>query len=48
MDNNPLMGLPSKVKALLFLVMGVILLFTGYGAIVGVIFILLAIMLFRE
>ena len=48
MNDNPLKDLPKPVRAFFILVCGVVLLFTGPGAIVGVIFILLAIMMFRD
>ena len=47
MNNNPLKDLPRPIQAFFMLVCGIILLFTGYGAIVGVIFILIAIMMFK-
>ena len=40
--------LPAPVKGVLLLASGGVLLFTGYGAIVGVIFILLGLMAIKE
>ena len=48
MNNNPLKDLPKPVQAFFILVCGIVLLFSGYGAIVGVIMILIAIMMFRN
>ena len=48
MNNNPLKDLPKPVQAFFILVCGIVLLFSGYGAIVGVIMILIAIMMFRD
>ena len=48
MNNNPLKDLPKPVLAFFILVCGIVLLFSGYGAIVGVIMILIAIMMFRN
>lgn len=48
MNDNPLKSLPKPIQAFFMLVFGIVLLFTGPGAIVGVIFILVAIMMFRD
>ena len=48
MNNNPLKDLTKPVQAFFILVCGIVLLFSGYGAIVGVIMILIAIMMFRN
>ena len=48
MNDNPLKDLPKPIQAFFVLVCGVVLLFTGPGAIVGVILILIAIMMFRD
>ena len=48
MNNNPLKDLPRPIQAFFMLVCGIVLLFSGYGAIVGVIMIFFAIMMFRD